>query len=85
MRIGVMISAEGAETMDDVIGKAKSAEAVGLDNICLANTFNFDAITTLALVGRETEHIGLGTAVTPIYPRHPTAIAAAGVDDGRSH
>ena len=29
----------------------------------------------LALMGRETQRIGLGTAVTPTYPRHPTAIA----------
>jgi F420-dependent oxidoreductase-like protein len=27
------------------------------------------------LVGREVPRVGLGTAVTPTYPRHPTAIA----------
>jgi F420-dependent oxidoreductase-like protein len=46
-----------------------------LDNVWLANIFGFDAISTLALIGRETSKIGLGTAVTPTYPRHPTAIA----------
>lgn len=76
MRIGVMIGADGSNnTLDDVIGVAKQAEAAGLDNVWLANIFSFDAITTLALIGRETEKIGLGTAVTPTYPRHPTAIA----------
>lgn len=76
MRIGVMIGADGTNnTLDDVIGVAKGAEAAGLDNVWLANIFSFDAITTLALIGRETEQIGLGTAVTPTYPRHPTAIA----------
>ncbi len=76
MRIGVMIGADGAtKTLDDVIGVAKHAEELGLDNVWLANIFSFDAITTLALVGRATERIGLGTAVTPTYPRHPTAIA----------
>ncbi len=76
MRIGTMLGADGTRaTLDDVIGVAKRAEAAGLDNVWLANIFSFDAISTLALIGRETERIGLGTAVTPTYPRHPTAIA----------
>ncbi len=76
MRIGTMIGADGAQaTLDDVIGVAKRAEAAGLDNVWLANIFSFDAISMLALMGRETQRIGLGTAVTPTYPRHPTAIA----------
>ena len=76
MRLGVMIGADGtSNTLDDVIGVAQHAEKAGLDNVWLANIFSFDAITTLALIGRETQRIGLGTAVTPTYPRHPTAIA----------
>ncbi len=76
MRLGVMIGADGANnTIDDIIGVGKNVEAAGLDNVWLANIFGFDAITTLALMGRETQRIGLGTAVTPTYPRHPTAIA----------
>jgi F420-dependent oxidoreductase-like protein len=76
MKIGVMIGADGtSNSIDDVIDVAKNVEANGLDNVWLANIFSFDAITTLALIGRETERIGLGTAVTPTYPRHPTAIA----------
>ncbi|MDG2277340.1 MAG: TIGR03564 family F420-dependent LLM class oxidoreductase [Pseudomonadales bacterium] len=76
MRIGTMIGADGTNaTLDDVITIAKNAEEKGLDNVWLANIFGFDAISTLALIGRETKTIGLGTAVTPTYPRHPTAIA----------
>ena len=76
LRIGTMLGADGARaTLDDVIGVAKRVEAAGLDNVWLANIFSFDAITTLALIGRATERIGVGTAVTPTYPRHPTAIA----------
>ena len=76
MRIGTMIGADGVNsTLDDIINVAKKVEAAGLDNIWLANIFSFDAISTLAFIGRETSKIGLGTAVTPTYPRHPTAIA----------
>ncbi|MFT7221526.1 MAG: 5,10-methylenetetrahydromethanopterin reductase, partial [Candidatus Azotimanducaceae bacterium] len=62
-------------TLDDIIEIAKKVEAAGLDNIWLANIFGFDAISTLGFIGRETKRIGLGTAVTPTYPRHPTALA----------
>ena len=76
MRIGIMLGADGARRdLAGLIAVAKKAESVGLDDLWLANIFSFDAITTLALIGRETERIGLGTAVTPSYPRHPTAIA----------
>ncbi|MBL6692149.1 MAG: TIGR03564 family F420-dependent LLM class oxidoreductase [Pseudomonadales bacterium] len=73
MRIGTMMGAGGS--LDKLIEEAKRVEAAGLDNVWLANIFGLDAITTLALIGREVPRIGLGTAVTPTYPRHPTAIA----------
>lgn len=76
MRIGTMLGADGASnSLDDIIASVKKVEAAGLDNVWLANIFGWDAISTLGFVGRETEKIGLGTAVTPTYPRHPTAIA----------
>lgn len=76
MRIGVMIGGDGRQhTIDDVIGIARQVEAAGLDDVWMANIFSFDAISTLMLVGREVPRIGLGTAVTPTYPRHPVAIA----------
>jgi F420-dependent oxidoreductase-like protein len=76
MRIGIMIGATGAERgIDDVVAVARRAEALGFANVWMANIFSFDAISTLSIVGRETARIGLGTAVVPTYPRHPTAIA----------
>lgn len=71
-----MIGADGARaTLDDVVGIAQRAEQAGLDNVWMANIFGFDAISALAIIGRETSRIGLGTAVTPTYPRHPSALA----------
>ena len=76
MRIGVMLGADGGRgDLDGIVAAAKQVEAAGLDNLWMANIFSFDAIGTLALVGREVPRIGLGTAVTPTYPRHPTALA----------
>jgi 5,10-methylenetetrahydromethanopterin reductase len=77
MRIGLMLGAtEGADgTIDGVVAAAKRYEAAGFPSLWMANIFGLDAINTLALVGRETAKIELGTAVVPTYPRHPFAIA----------
>lgn len=76
MRIGAMIGADGTkESIDDVVQLGNDIEAAGLDHVWIANIFSFDAITTLALIGRETIRVRLGTAVTPTYPRHPGALA----------
>lgn len=76
MRIGAVLGATGpGATLDDLIESARQAEAAGLDNIWMANIFGFDAISALGFIGREVPRLGLGTAVTPTYPRHPTAIA----------
>ncbi|HTO05982.1 MAG TPA: TIGR03564 family F420-dependent LLM class oxidoreductase [Myxococcota bacterium] len=77
MRIGLMLGAtEGADgTIDGVVATAKRFEAAGFPSLWMANIFGLDAISTLAIVGRETSKIELGTAVVPTYPRHPIAIA----------
>lgn len=76
MRIGVMIGGDGLRrTLQDIVAVARTVEAAGVDDVWMANIFSHDAVSTLALVGHQTTRIGLGTAVTPTYPRHPTALA----------
>ncbi len=76
MRKGLMTGADGAaHTVDDIVALAQKAEAGGFDSLWMANIFSLDAIMTLAAAGRETQRIEVGTAVTPTYPRHPSAIA----------
>jgi 5,10-methylenetetrahydromethanopterin reductase len=77
MRTGLMIGAsDGPDgTISGLIKVAQDAEAKGYDNVWMANIFGLDAISTLSLLGHATTKLGLGTAVTPTYPRHPTAIA----------
>ena len=84
MRIGLNIGAsEGPDgTIAGLIKIAQDAEARGIDNLWMANIFGLDAISTLGLIGYETKKIGLGTAVTPTYPRHPTAIAQQAMTSG---
>ena len=76
MRIGVMLGASGGDdSIDAVVRTARRVEQAGLDNLWMANILSFDAISTLSIVGREVPRLRLGTAVTPTFPRHPTAIA----------
>jgi F420-dependent oxidoreductase-like protein len=77
MRIGIMAGAtQGPEAaLDGLLDKAARVEAQGFAALWMANIFGLDAITTLALAGRETRRIELGTAVVPSYPRHPAAMA----------
>jgi len=76
MQIGLMSGADGgAASIDAIVEDARSAQTQGFTSFWLANIFGFDAITALALVGREVEGLQFGTAVVPSYPRHPAAIA----------
>ena len=84
MRTGLMIGAtDGPDgTLDGIVKEAKRAEASGFAGLWMANIFGFDAITTLGIIGRETSRIGLGSAVVPTYPRHPSAIAQQALTTG---
>ncbi|WBL35607.1 TIGR03564 family F420-dependent LLM class oxidoreductase [Tepidiforma flava] len=75
MKIGIGIGITGSEGLPEVIRQIQRAEESGFDAAWLPNIFGLDAVTTLALAGRETSRIELGTFVVPTYPRHPMALA----------
>lgn len=74
MRYGVVI-VPGTGDLDAQIRTIRQAEEAGFASAWLANIFGLDALTVLALAGKETSRIELGTAVVPTYPRHPTSLA----------
>ena len=84
MRIGVIsgVTAGGDGSIEGVVREAKALETRGFASLWLPNIFGLDAITTLALAGRETARIELGTAVVPTYPRHPIAMAQQALTAG---
>jgi F420-dependent oxidoreductase-like protein len=53
------------QSVDGVVGRVK--------------VFGVDALTVLAVAGREVPDIPLGTAVVPTYPRHPMVLAQQAV------
>ncbi|MEP6296944.1 MAG: LLM class flavin-dependent oxidoreductase, partial [Ilumatobacter sp.] len=71
MRIGYFGGTVNDGTIDDVVAEAKQVEADGFAAYWAPNIFGHDALTALAIVGREVPRIELGTSVVPTYPRHP--------------
>ncbi len=78
MRIGIQLREplwQVGTVIDDLVDTASEARRCGLASIWLAQAFEFDALTALAVIGRSVAGIELGTAVVPTYPRHPLALA----------
>ncbi len=76
MRIGTMLSMPGDVVSTGVlIERAVAAEQAGFASAWLPQVGTVDALTALALAGRDTDRIELGTAVVPTYPRHPVMLA----------
>ena len=75
MKIGIFGGTVNSGTLDDVVAEARQAESDGFASYWAPNIFGHDALTALAIVGREVPRIELGTSVVPTYPRHPMAIA----------
>ncbi len=68
MRIG--LTGGGAST-DRIIAQARQAEADGFSALWYASAVCGDPLVAIALAGRETTRIELGTAVLQTYPCHP--------------
>ncbi len=68
MRIGLT---GGGTSVDKVIAQAKQAEADGFTSLWYASLVTGDPLVAIALAGRETSRIELGTAVLQTYPCHP--------------
>ena len=65
----------GKATVSDITTIATKIEEAGLDSLWMAHIRSLDAISALTVAGAKTSTIELGTAVTPIQPRHPMALA----------
>ncbi len=61
--------------LDASLEQFRIAERDGFQTAWVANIFGLDALTVLALAGRETKRIELGTAVVPTHSRHPLYMA----------
>jgi F420-dependent oxidoreductase-like protein len=79
VRIGLMVGPERgryATKVDRLRTDARWAEDAGFASIWVPQIPDeFDALTAATIVGIETSRIEIGTAVIPVQPRHPIALA----------
>lgn len=77
MRIGTFAGdlAGSRSTVQDAVDSARAAANAGFTSFWMPQIFGLDALTTLAVIGAQVPNIELGTAVVPVYPRHPSVLA----------
>jgi F420-dependent oxidoreductase-like protein len=79
MRIGLMVGPERGRYQTKVArlqADARWAEEAGLATVWIPQIPDeFDALTAATVVAAETTRIEIGTAVVPVQPRHPVALA----------
>lgn len=83
-----MVGGSGLAGLAEAVRQAAEA---GIRRAWVPQVFGVEALTAIAVAGREVPDIELGTAVVPTYPRHPLVLAgqalttAAALGDGRLH
>jgi F420-dependent oxidoreductase-like protein len=73
MRISLFLNDSGEQRQ--LVSDAVNAERDGFAGAWYPQIFGLDSLTTIALAGRETESIELGTCVVPVQTRHPFSFA----------
>lgn len=77
MRIGVFLDNSGANgSVDAFVETAAATADRGFRSLWTPQVFGLDALTAIAVAGREVGSVTFGTAVVPTYPRHPMVLAA---------
>src|SRR3546814_13425241 len=65
-----------ATKVERMLADARWAEEAGMASVWIPQIpDDFDALTAATIVGVETSRIEIGTAVVPVQPRHPIALA----------
>jgi 5,10-methylenetetrahydromethanopterin reductase len=76
MRIGTSLAEPaGPDPLGALADQIRSGADDGFASAWISNIFGLEALTALAVAGRQVPGIELGTAVVPTYPRHPAVLA----------
>lgn len=75
MRFGVFLdntrSNAGARALTEYVDNVRGIAERGFPSVWSPQIFGFDALTAITVAAREVPDIQFGTAVVPIYGRHP--------------
>jgi alkanesulfonate monooxygenase SsuD/methylene tetrahydromethanopterin reductase-like flavin-dependent oxidoreductase (luciferase family) len=73
MRIGAFVDQH--DDIDSVVGRFAGARAAGLGTLWCSQTFDYDTLALLGIVGRSVPEVELGTAIVPVFTQHPIVLA----------
>ena len=77
LKLGLQLGYWGAGPNPNMVTMAQEAEKLGYDAVFTAEAYGSDVFTPLAWIGANTSRIRLGTGITQISARAPTATAMA--------
>jgi F420-dependent oxidoreductase-like protein len=63
-------------SIDEFVAVLQQTKDRGFTTAWIAQVFAWDALTLLAVAGRQVPGLEVGTSVVPTYPRHPSVLAA---------
>ncbi|MGH9004489.1 MAG: LLM class flavin-dependent oxidoreductase, partial [Acidimicrobiia bacterium] len=75
MEIGAMVNLGDKAGLDGVVSSVRTLAGAGLSTAWFPQALSLDALTVMAVAGREVPGIALGTGVIPTWPRHPMVLA----------
>lgn len=61
-------------SVNALVEQARLGEKLGYDTAWLPETRGRNAVATLTCIARETDSIGIGTSIMPVYSRSPALI-----------
>lgn len=74
-RIGLTLAAGERIPIGDIVELAQYAERLGYESIWVPETWSTDAVSTLAVLARETERMRIASGVFNVFSRSPALIA----------
>ncbi|MFT4826495.1 MAG: putative F420-dependent oxidoreductase [Halioglobus sp.] len=77
IRKRIAVTLPAGPNIQDTIDRLKWAEENGIPDAWFADAGAPDTLTQIAAVGHHTKNIRIGVAVTPVYTRSPSVIAAS--------
>ncbi len=73
--LDLVVSVSDHDSLDGVAAQARRAEEHGFERVSAGETTGWDMVTTFAVIGERTDHIGLSNDVLSPYGRSPTVLA----------
>ncbi|WP_101296341.1 TIGR04024 family LLM class F420-dependent oxidoreductase [Halegenticoccus soli] len=70
----VSLPVAAQSSVETLVEQARRAERLGYDRAWLPETWGRDAVTTLSSIARETDRIGIGASILPVYSRSPALL-----------